>query len=129
MHDSLWLAEPQAHDYPAALDYLTLLTDAARAKKIVKSLRQAETVRKKAKDILRASRLEPLGVDNAHVRHDLGKMHRGERLSPVLLVRGDATRDLPLVIADGFHRVCAAHTLHEDAEVPCRIVDGFTGTV
>jgi hypothetical protein len=118
----VWLDEPEEHDYPAALDYLDLLMDTARAKKLVKALRQVPTITKKAKDVLRASRLEPLRSDNVHVRNDLRKIHEGRPLSPVLLVRGDATRDLPLVIADGFHRVCAAHVLNEDAEIPCRLV-------
>lgn len=126
MPKPLWLEEPEEHDYPAAVDYLYLVMEAGQAKKLVKALRQTTTVTKKAKDILRASRLEPLGADNVHVRNNLRKVHQGQRLSPVLLVRGDATRDLPLVIADGFHRVCAAHVLNEDAEVPCRIASGPT---
>ena len=77
---------------------------------------------KKAKDILRASRLAALGEDNVHVRDDLRKVHRGDRLSPVLLVRGDACTSRVLVIADSYHRVCAAHILDEDAEIPCRLV-------
>ena len=47
---------------------------------------------------------------------------RGDRLSPVLLVRGDACTSRVLVIADSYHRVCAAHILDEDAEIPCRLV-------
>ena len=38
-----------------------------------------------AKDLLRASSLELLPEDNAHVATDLKKVRRGERLSPVLL--------------------------------------------
>ncbi|MGZ4739023.1 MAG: hypothetical protein ACXWBO_15285 [Ilumatobacteraceae bacterium] len=118
----LWLPEPEAHDFSAALDYLTLVMDEVIAKKAVRALQRTATVSKKAKDILRASGLSVLGQDNVHVRNDLRKVHNGDRLSPVLLVRGDAIAGRPLLIADGYHRVCAAHLLDEDAEVPCRLV-------
>ncbi|MGZ7085574.1 MAG: hypothetical protein ACXVIH_04550 [Ilumatobacteraceae bacterium] len=118
----LWLPEPEAHDFPAALDYLTLVMDEAIAKKAVTALQRSATVSKKAKDVLRASGLSVLGQDNVHVRNDLRKVHNGDRLSPVLLVCGDAVAGRPLLIADGYHRVCAAHLLDEDAEVPCRLV-------
>jgi hypothetical protein len=29
--------------------------------------------------------------------------------------------DVPLTIADGFHRICASYHLDEDADIPCRI--------
>ncbi len=118
----MWLPEPEAHDFPAALDYLTLVMDEAIAKRAVRALQRSATVSKKAKDILRASGLNVLGQDNVHVRNDLRKVHGGTRLSPVLLVRGDAVAGRPLLIADGYHRVCAAHILDEDAEIPCRLV-------
>ncbi|MDE3221826.1 MAG: hypothetical protein KGL79_00140, partial [Acidobacteriota bacterium] len=74
-----------------------------------------------AKDLLRASNLELLERDNVHVRHDLDKVKSGRRLSPVLLVRGDATRGLPLVIADGYHRVCASYWINENTMIPTRL--------
>jgi hypothetical protein len=122
MVKTILLDQPEEHDYPAAVDYLSPVLEPGQAKKLTSQLQQATTATKKAKDILRASHLQPLGSESVHVRNDLRKIHRGQGLSPVLLIRGDATRDLPLVIADGFHRVCAAHVLDEDAEIPCRIV-------
>jgi hypothetical protein len=74
----------------------------------------------KAKDILRASGLASLGRKNVHVRADLDRIAREEKLSPVLLVR-DVTRHV-LIIADGFHRVCASRLVDENAVIPCRIV-------
>jgi len=100
-----WLPDPQAHDFPAALDYLTLVREEAIAKKAVRALQRTTAVSKKAKDILRASGLSALGQDNAHVRNDLRKVHAGTPLSPVLLVRGDAAAGRPLLIADGYHGV------------------------
>ena len=41
---------------------------------------------KKAKDILRAARLERLPCDNAHVVSDLAKIKKGQPLSPIQLL-------------------------------------------
>jgi hypothetical protein len=117
-----WKSEPEEHDYPAAHDYLTLVVAEPLATSLVDALRNAPLVHRKAKDLLRASRLPVLADSNVHVAKDLEKVHKGERLSPVLLVRGDASVGAPLVIADGYHRVCASNHLDEDADIPCRLV-------
>jgi hypothetical protein len=117
-----WQDKPEAHDFPAAADYLSLLAPGNQVATVVDALRSAENVHRKAKDLLRASRQELLPPDNAHVRRDLEKIADGKRLSPVLLVRGGADNDVPLTIADGYHRICASHHLDENAEVPCRLV-------
>jgi hypothetical protein len=115
--------EPEAHDYPAAADYLTLLLDPAAAGAVVAALEQAPLVHRKAKDLLRASGLALLPADNPHVARDLAKVEDGKKLSPVLLVRGDLLRGTPLVVADGYHRICASYHLDENADIPCRIAD------
>jgi hypothetical protein len=117
-----WQNNPEEHDFPAAADYLSLLARENVVAVVVKKLRSAETVHRKAKDLLRASRLELLPPDNVHVRRDLEKVADGKRLSPVLVVCGDASKDVPLTIADGYHRICASHHLDENADVPCRLV-------
>ena len=117
-----WQDAPEAHDFPAAADYLGLLAPAGEVTKVVDALRAAETVHYKAKDMLRASRLGLLPPDNIHVRKDLEKVAHGKRLSPVLVVRGRADKGVPLTVADGYHRICASHHLDENADVPCRIV-------
>jgi hypothetical protein len=117
-----WQGDPEEHDFPAAADYLNLLAADTAVAKVVEALRAAETIHKKAKDLLRASRLELLPPDNSHVRKDLEKVANGKHLSPVLVVRGRADKDVPLTIADGYHRVCASHHLDENADVPCRLV-------
>ena len=120
----LWKPEPDAHDFPAALDYLSLVLRPEEAEKLVEALRSAETAHRKAKDLLRASRLPLLAIDNAHVKADLRKIKRRERLSPVLLVRGDFLEgDRPLEIADGYHRICASYWTDENADIPCRVVE------
>ena len=50
-------------------------------------------------------------------------MKTGERLSPVLLVRGDRGNRFPLVIADGYHRICASYHIDENVVISCRIAD------
>ena len=103
MKETHWKQEPEDHDFPAALDYLSLVFDKEVAETLVERLRllaNAGTVSsRKAKDLLRASQLSLLERDNAHVASDLTKVARGEKLSPVLVIGGDATKGLPLVIA------------------------------
>ena len=41
----------------------------------------------------------------------------------IMLVRGDAERDLPLIVADGMHRLSAAWHAEESADVACCLVD------
>jgi hypothetical protein len=116
-----WKSEPDDHDYPAAQDYLGLLFSETDAAGIVGRLRTAPLVHRKAKDLLRASRLELLPERDTEVKEDLKKVADGALLSPVLLVRG--SRGSPLIVADGYHRVCASYHLDEDALIPCRVAD------
>ena len=118
----VWKDEPDEHDYPAAASYLSLLAGDTTVKATVDALRKAPVVTFKAKDILRASSLPLLPVDNAHVASDLKKIVAGQQLSPVLLVRGDAATGRPALIADGYHRVCAGYRTDENTDVPVRIV-------
>lgn len=121
-NDPIWLDAPEDHDYPAAANYLSLLASEHSVAAIVAALKAAPAQTFAAKDILRASRLPLLGVDNAHVASDLAKVKAGTKLSPVLLVRGDLAGDRPLQIADGYHRVCTGYHLDENCQVPVRIV-------
>ena len=117
-----WQDAPEDHDFPAAADYLSLVAPSGEVGKVVDALKSAQTEHRKAKDLLRASRLSLLPAENVHVKKDLAKVAAGKRLSPVLLVRGRGDKGTPLTIADGYHRICASHHLDEDADVPCRLV-------
>ena len=117
-----WLDEPQNHDYAAAADYLTLVAEPDRVDKTVAALRDAKTVYRKAKDILRAARLDVLPVKNPHVKADLARIKAGKKLSPILLVRPAAATSMRLEIADGYHRVCASYATDENTDIPCRLV-------
>lgn len=110
--------DPEEHDYLAAVDYLDLLYSHAIATKKASLLKKAPTVIKKAKDIFRASGLPLLPKDNVHVQKNLEKFKKEKKLSPLLLVRGNEK----LIIADGYHRMCASYYLTEDLEVRCRLV-------
>ena len=118
----LWGDEPDEHDYPAAADYLALIATPEQISEIVAALKLSPVVHKKAKDLLRASRLALLPIDNAHVQADLKKIKKGKRLSPILAVRGELTSDVAMQIADGYHRVCASYYTDENTDIPVRIV-------
>lgn len=115
-----WLKEPEKHDYPAAHSYLTLLYDDETSARVVQALTAAPMTAFQAKDIFRASELPLLGGTNSHVRRNQKKIAAGKKLSPLLLVR-DHERG-KLVIADGYHRMCAVYSFDEDTTVPCKIV-------
>ncbi len=115
-----WLEEPESHDYPAALSYLKLLYPPKTAKTFVRRLERARMTEFKSKDIFRASRLSLLGVSNSHVEADRRKIAAGKALSPLLLVRDPSNGTV--VIADGYHRLCAVYGQEEDAVIPCKIV-------
>ena len=113
-----WLETPEAHDFPAAADYLALLADADTADELAQKLKGSAVTHNKAKDILRAAQLRLLPQDNPHVAADLSKIKKGQPLSPILLVRGDFRTGVPLQIADGYHRVCASYHTDENTDIP-----------
>lgn len=124
---TVWKARPEEHDYPAAAAYLSLIAPPHHVDFLVAQLREAPSARGKAKDLLRASGLPLLGRDNPHVARDLEKIHQGVGLSPLLAVRGDLALAVPLIIADGYHRLCASYVFDENVEVQYRIVDRLSG--
>ncbi len=115
-----WLRKPEEHDYDAARSYLRLTFPSGEARDVVRDLERAKVTEFKAKDIFRASGLSLLGISNSHVEHDRRKIAAGRKLSPLLLVR-DADHG-KVIIADGYHRLCAVYGHDEDALIPCKIV-------
>ncbi len=116
-----WLEVPEEHDYPAAFDYLSLIFPTRTVTDYVMSLRSVEVNYFKAKDIFRASHLSLLWVSNSHVKKDSKKIEIGIKLSPLLLVRDPKITGV--IIADGYHRLCAVYGFDEDALIPCKLVD------
>lgn len=115
-----WLDDPEQKDYLAARSFLSMVIAPEELDETLASLRNAPVGHWAAKDILRAAGLPPLRAkESAEVAEKLGKIKDGVAISPVLLVGG--IRDF-LVIADGYHRVSAAHRVDEDALVPGRLL-------
>jgi hypothetical protein len=121
-----WLQLPEEHDYPAAQSYLSLIFAPEDTAQLVAALHGAPVTEFKAKDIFRASRLSPLGVSNSHVEKDRKKIKEGKALSPLLLVRDRMNGKV--VIADGYHRLCAIYGTDEDALIRCKIVSQVSRT-
>ncbi len=118
---SLWKNRPVDADYAAALSFLSLIYPKARAAKLVSRLRSAKEGHYAAKDLLRASNLPLLPRDATKVEADLRRLHKGKRLSPILLVQGDMSRGVPLIVADGYHRICAICYHDENTPVSSRM--------
>ena len=116
----LWLTKPEEGNYPAAQSYLELVYPEVKAHELVKKLRRAKISEFKAKDIFRASQLSLLGVSNSHIKKDKKKIRKKESLSPILLVRD--SENSKVIIADGYHRLCAIYQLHEDIWIRCKII-------
>ena len=107
-----WLPKIEEHDFAAAASYLALIYPHAQCKTLVAALG--------APAIVRASQLSLLGISNSHVEKDRAQIDKGEALSPLLLVRDEKNRKV--VVADGYHRLCAVYQVDEDAWIPCKIV-------
>jgi hypothetical protein len=115
-----WLADAEEHDFPAAESYLSLIYSSKRAAELTAKLRTSKIAQYKAKDIFRASQLSLLGVSNLHVEKDKKKILDGKSLSPLLLVRDET--NARVIVADGYHRLCAVYAFDEDALIPCKII-------
>ena len=115
-----WLPDVEEHVYPAAESYLRIIYSAGRVSAIMAKFRRAAIVQFKAKDIFRASQLSLLGVSNSHVEKDRQKISAGKGLSPLLLLRDQ--QNSKVIVADGYHRLCAIYSFNEDALIHCKIV-------
>ena len=118
-----WKKSPEQADYVAATDFLSLLFRKSRVKSLVHALRRAPITERSAKDLLRASGLPLLPPDEASIKEDLKKIAKGKPMSPVLLVCGDMAKGLPLVVADGYHRICAVCHYDEFSPVATKMVE------
>ena len=112
-----WKKDVARHDFDAAEAFLSIRLTPETAERLVRRLKDASLTERRANDILRACRREPLSLDDPGVMRDLVKLASGEKLSPVLVVSFDEGAD----IADGYHRVSLAYALDPFAAVPLRI--------
>lgn len=114
-----WLSEPEEKDYAAARSYLSLLLAPDRLHEGVALLRKAPEGAWRAKDILRAADLPLLKrKQSSEVAEKLEHIAKGVPISPILLIHDGRGK---LVVADGYHRACAACLVDEDAQVPGRL--------
>ncbi len=120
---ALWKDIPDEHDFLAAFNYLSLICSEAVAQSLVGSLREAPTSTRKAEELLRASGLPLVGKADFHVWSEMEKISKGILLSPVLVVRGSMKENMSLVIADGYHRICASCQVDGNEDIPLRIVE------
>lgn len=116
-HKPKWSDRPAPEDYASTLNYLMLQFPAAVSRRLVKKARITKAANHVAKDILRASALPLLPADERHVDDNLRRIRKGKALAPIILIQGDLTRGRPFIIADGYHRMCAACYADEDSPV------------
>jgi hypothetical protein len=115
-----WLDDPAEHNYPSAQSYLSLIINTVKSETLVIYLKSAKITMFKARDIFRASGLPLLGISQHQIEHNLKKIKNGEQLSPILLVRD--TEHRKVIVADGYHRLCAVYHHNDNMEIPCKIV-------
>jgi hypothetical protein len=108
-----WKKNVAHHDYAAAASYLSIRFGESRAREMSAKLQKLQVMSRRANDILRATRREPLPLSDPGVLRDLKKVLAGEKLSPVLVAEGD--------IADGYHRVSLAYALDPYTDVPLKL--------
>jgi len=116
-HRPKWDERTESSDFKAAQNYLTLQFPVQTAKLLIRKARRAGASDHLARDILRASSLPLLSTDERHVAEDLKRIQKGKSLAPIILVQGDLSHGRPFVIADGYHRMCAACHVDEDCPV------------
>jgi hypothetical protein len=108
-----WKKDVEQHDYAAASSYLSIRFGENRAEQVVKDLRNLPVITRRANDILRAIRRDPLPLSDPGVLKDLKKVLAGEKLSPILVAEAD--------VADGYHRLSLAYALDAYAPVPLKL--------
>ena len=115
-----WIPDEEEHDYLAAESYLRILYNEDRVADMIARFRSAAIVQFEAKDIFRASQLPMLSVSDSYVEKDKKKIREGISLSPILLLRDEPNSKV--VIADGYHRLCAIYEFDEDVWIRCKII-------
>lgn len=108
-----WKKDVAHHDYAAAESYLSIRFGDKKAEKISAELRALPVITRRANDILRAVRRDPLPLTDPGVLNDLKKVLGGEKLSPILVAEAD--------VADGYHRLCLSYALDPYTEVPLKL--------
>ena len=114
-----WQDDANPDDYEAAGHYLALVDIQKNIDKTLADLRAGAIVEYKATDLLRAAQLIVPKADDRPTREQIKKIKHGEPVSPVLLVRVPSLRKV--IVADGFHRICAAYRIDPDVVLHCKL--------
>jgi hypothetical protein len=114
-----WQDDANASDYDAAGHYLALVDIQKNIDKTVADLKAGAIVEYKATDLLRAAQLTVPKADDRPTREQIKKIKHGEPVAPVLLVRVPALKKV--IVADGFHRICAAYRIDPDVVLHCKL--------
>ena len=114
-----WQDDANPDDYEAAGHYLALVDNQKNIDKTLADLKAGTIVEYKATDLLRAAQLIVPKADDRPTREQIKKIKHGEPVSPVLLVRVPALRKV--IVADGFHRICAAYRIDPDVILHCKL--------
>ena len=118
-----WTHTSDDNDFSSALSYLSLCMSKKDAMNAVQALQKKQVNGKiehyAPKDILRAARLDALPADNPEVERRIEMMNKGQKIGPPLIIRGDNGK---AIIADGYHRTCAAYLDNMEAPIPCVVI-------
>ena len=114
-----WQDDANPDDYEAAGHYLALVDNQKNIDKTLADLKAGTIVEYKATDLLRAAQLIVPKADDRPTREQIKKIRHGEPVSPVLLVRVPALKKV--IVADGFHRICAAYRIDPDVMLHCKL--------
>lgn len=115
-----WLDEPAEDNYTAAETFLQLLYAPKQARALAKKLRRAPISEFAARDIVRAAAIPFSEIRAFDWTKQQALIARGMPLSPILIVRQDNGGHL--LIADGFHRLCAVFAHEQDVAMRCKVV-------
>jgi hypothetical protein len=118
-----WDEKGEAEDYDRVVKFLSLLGPNTKAAALVSSLRNSKFVEHAAKDLWRAPDFPILPIDESHVDEVLKGINKARRWRPFSSFAGAIATGLPLIVADGYHRICGVYYFDESAPIPCRIVD------
>ena len=115
-----WQDDAPESDYQSAAHFLALLDNREHIDTLLADLRVAPIVEYKAIDLLRAAQLIVPKQDDLPTREQLRQIRDGEPIAPILLVRVEALKKV--IVADGFHRICAAYRTDPDVMLHCKLV-------
>ena len=118
-----WQTEVPYKNLADALDYLCLWMPTEEAGELVDGFKECPVSWLQAHTVLSACHLPILTKKDPHVKNDLQRIDDGEELAPIFIVRGCILANAKPLVADGYHRLCAAYLCDPNELVPCLVID------